>query len=161
MSRGIGYKTLQESTRLRPNRGVIAMRLALPVWENKISPVLDTATRLMVVEVEEQGEVRRSEIRLHEKDLSGRCRRIQALGVDALICGAVTRQMSDMLKQGGIYMIPGISGQPEEVLDACLGGRLAHSKYILPGWSLDGVVKRLKGLNLGKWKRQKRKRDAQ
>lgn len=28
------------------------MRLALPFWENKISPVLDSAARLLVVEVD-------------------------------------------------------------------------------------------------------------
>jgi predicted Fe-Mo cluster-binding NifX family protein len=136
------------------------MRLAFPVWENKISPVLDTATRLMVVEVENRGEIRRSEVKLHEKDLPGRCRRIQALGVDAVICGAVTRQMSDMLQETGIYMIQGISGHPEEILGACLQGRLAHSRYTMPGWSTEDLEKRLKGLDLKNRNRRKKKRGA-
>ena len=30
------------------------MRLAIPVWDDKVSPVMDTASRLLVVEVEDQ-----------------------------------------------------------------------------------------------------------
>jgi predicted Fe-Mo cluster-binding NifX family protein len=124
------------------------MRLAFPVWENRISPVLDTATRLLVVEVKDHCELSRSEIFLDERDVSRKCRRIRSLGVNALICGAVTRRLSNMLNDSGIHIIPGVSGRPDEVLDACLQGRLAHSKFLMPGWNVDGLEEGLKGLNL-------------
>ena len=111
------------------------MKIAMPVWENKISPVLDTASRLLVLEMKEGGAMSRYEIFLDERDLSKRCLRIVGLGVDTLICGAVTRHFSDMLEALGIDLIPGISGQPDDVLHACFEGRLAHSKYLMPGWS--------------------------
>jgi predicted Fe-Mo cluster-binding NifX family protein len=109
------------------------MKIAIPVWENKVSPVLDTASRLMVVELEEGSPMSRFEIYLDERDLSRRCLRIQDLCVDTLICGAVTRHFSEMLKASGIKLIPGISGQPEAVLHAYLDGTLGHSKYLMPG----------------------------
>ena len=112
------------------------MKIAIPVWENKVSPVLDTASRLMVVELNEKGPTSRFEIYLDERDLSRRCLRIQCLCVDTLICGAVTRHFSDLLKASGIELIQGISGQPEAVLNAYLDGTLAHSKYLMPGSSL-------------------------
>jgi len=87
----------------------------------------------MVVELKEGGPSTRFEIYLDERDLSRRCMRIQDLRVDTLICGAVTRHFSELLKASGINLIQGISGQPEEVLNAYLDGTLAHSKYLMPG----------------------------
>jgi len=112
------------------------MKIAIPVWENKVSPVLDTASRLMVVELKDEGPMLRFEIYLDERDLSQRCLRIQDLCVNTLICGAVTRHFSDLLKASGINLIQGISGQPEAVLNAYLGGTLALSKYLMPGSNL-------------------------
>jgi predicted Fe-Mo cluster-binding NifX family protein len=112
------------------------MKIAIPVWENKVSPVLDTASRLMVVEFNENGPKSRFEIYMDERDLSRRCMRIHDLCVDTLICGAVTRHFSELLKASGINLIQGISGQPEAVLDAYLDGTLAHSKYLMPGSNL-------------------------
>jgi len=109
------------------------MRVAIPVWEDRVSPVLDTASRLMVVEFNEEGPTSKFEIYLDERDLSRRCLRIQDLCVDTLICGAVTRYFSELLKASGIKLIQGISGQPEAVLNAYLDGTLAHSKYLMPG----------------------------
>jgi predicted Fe-Mo cluster-binding NifX family protein len=109
------------------------MKIAIPVWENKVSPVLDTASRLMVVDLKEKEPMSRFEIYLDERDLHRRCLRIRDLCVDTLICGAVTRHFSEMLKASGIKLIQGISGQPEAVLNAYMDGTLAHSKYLMPG----------------------------
>jgi predicted Fe-Mo cluster-binding NifX family protein len=123
------------------------MKIAIPVWENKISPVLDTASRLLVVELKKDGDMSRFEIFLDERDLSKRCLRIMGIGVDTMICGAVTRHFSDMLKALGIDVITGISGQPDDVLHACFEGRLAHSKYLMPGWSREGVEESIRKID--------------
>jgi predicted Fe-Mo cluster-binding NifX family protein len=127
------------------------MKLAIPVWENKVSPVLDTASRLLVVEVKEDGELSRFEIFLDERDLSRRCLRIQGLGIDTLICGAVTRHFSEMLKASGIDIIPGISGQPDEVLNACFEGKLAHAKYLMPGLNREGLQEKIKEIDFSRF----------
>lgn len=124
------------------------MRLALPLWESKISPVLDSATRLLVVDVEDKDELSRSEIHLDGMDLPMKCRKIRDIGVDVLICGAVTRQLAARLKASGINIVPGISGRLDDVLHACFHGNLARSEYLMPGWSLDGMEELLGGLNL-------------
>ena len=115
------------------------MRIAIPIWENKISPVLDTASRLLVVEVEDRSEASRFEIYLDEEQVSRRCFRIQGLGIDMLICGAISRPFYRMLMASGVDVIPGISGQAEDVLKACLHGKLADSKFFMPGCRGNGV----------------------
>ena len=110
------------------------MRIAVPVWENRISPVLDTASRLLIVEIEGQREAVRSETPLEEQDIHRRCLRIKGLGIDTLICGAISRSFLGLLTASGIQIIWGISGNPEDVLDAYFEGTLDHSRFLLPGF---------------------------
>jgi predicted Fe-Mo cluster-binding NifX family protein len=110
------------------------MKIAIPVWEKGISPVFDTASRLLIVDVEDQKEASRFEIYLDEQDLSRRCVRIRNLGIDILICGAISRPYSRMLMASGIQVIPELSGQAGDVLDAYLKGSLfSSSKFFMPG----------------------------
>ena len=130
------------------------MKIAIPVWENKVSPVLDTASRLLVVELKEGGEMSRFEIYLDERDLTRRSLRIQGLGIDTLLCGAVTRYFSDMLTTSGINIVPGFSGQPDEVLQACFEGRLGRGDFLMPGWNKEHLQEQIDSLNLkGAYKR--------
>jgi len=109
------------------------MRIAIPIWDDKISPVLDTATKLLVVEAEDQKEASRFEIYLDEHELSRRCLRMRRMGVDILICGAVSRPFYRMLMASGINIIRDISGHPEDVLNAYFHGKLFHSGFLMPG----------------------------
>ena len=110
------------------------MKIAIPVWEDKISPVLDTASRLLIVEVEDQKESSRFETFLDVQDVNRRCVRIQGLGVDTLICGAISQPFLRWLAASGIDIIPGISGHPEDVLEAYLEGNLSESRFLMPGF---------------------------
>jgi len=61
------------------------------------------------------------------------------LGVDILICGAVSRQFLDKLMAAGIRIIVGISGNPEDVLHAYLHGNIYDTKFMMPGVRRDGL----------------------
>ena len=114
------------------------MRIALSIWGDKISPVLDTAGKLLVVDNKNQKESR-FEAYLPEKDLSRRCAFIRGLGVDVLICGAVSRHLTKILMASGIEIVSGISGRVEDVLTAHLQGDLTQPKYLMPGWESDKI----------------------
>ena len=109
------------------------MRIAIPIWDDKISPVLDTASRFLIVDVEDQKEASRFETILDEQDLVRRCLRIRGMEVDTLICGAVSRPFFRMLMTPDIEIIPEISGHVEDVLKAYLQGNLFHPKFLMPG----------------------------
>lgn len=111
------------------------MKIAIPIWDDdKVSPVLDTASRLLIVEVEGQKEASRFETFLDVQDLNRRCVRIQGLGVDTLICGAISQPFFRWLTASGIDIIPGISGHPEDVLEAYLEGTLSDPRFLMPGF---------------------------
>ncbi|SPD72080.1 conserved hypothetical protein [uncultured Desulfobacterium sp.] len=109
------------------------MRIAIPVWDDKISPVLDTASKLLVVEMDGRKETTRFEIYLDERELTRRCVRIRRMEVNTLICGAVSRPFSRILTASGINIIPDIAGHPEAVLEAYLKGNLLRSGFMMPG----------------------------
>ena len=117
------------------------MRIAIPIWNEKISPVLDTASRLLIVDLEGQNEASRFEIYLDEQDLSRRCFRIQGMNINILICGAISHPFARMLIASGIDVIPEISGRAEEVLSAYLQGDLFNSRFLMPGSIRSGFDK--------------------
>ncbi|MBW1720487.1 MAG: dinitrogenase iron-molybdenum cofactor biosynthesis protein [Deltaproteobacteria bacterium] len=114
------------------------MKIAIPIWEDKVSPVLDTASRLLIVEEKNGKESSRFEIFLDEENLSSRCLRMKGLGVDLLICGAVSSAFSRLLASEGIALIQEISGRAEEVLKAYFQGELLHGDFFMPGCRRNG-----------------------
>jgi len=109
------------------------MNVAIPIWEGRVSPVFDTASRLLVLQMDERDEKSRFETYLDEHDVTRKCARVQGLGVDVLICGAISWHFRRLLGASGIQVIPWISGPAEEVLDAFKKGALLNSKYLMPG----------------------------
>lgn len=109
------------------------MKTAIPTWDGKISPVFDTASKLLIVQLEDNRETSRFEAYLDGQNLSRRCSRIYDLGIDVLICGAISRAFCRMLVAGGVNVIPWISGPVEDVLDAWMHGTLFHSRFLMPG----------------------------
>ncbi|MFC1841327.1 NifB/NifX family molybdenum-iron cluster-binding protein, partial [Thermodesulfobacteriota bacterium] len=94
------------------------MKIAIPVWEGKVSPVFDTAIRLLVVDINKQREESRFLYYIDENDITQKCHRIRKLDLDTLICGAVSQAFLKMLLASGLDVIQEISGPAEEVLEA-------------------------------------------
>ena len=126
------------------------MKIGIPIWEDKISPVLDTASRFLVIETDGKKEFSRYETHLEEQGVSHRCFRIQSLGVDILICGAISRLFLEKLMASGIRIIPGVSGHPEEVLFAYLQGNIYDAKFMMPGVKRAGLESKTQPLPLGR-----------
>lgn len=128
------------------------MKIAIPVWEGKVSPVFDTASRLLILQVEDKNETSRFETFLDETDLTRRCMRIQALGVDTLICGAISGHFHRMLRADNVEIIPWISGAAEDVLKAYLDGEIFNSKFLMPGchWQRGKIIKSQSNSKFGK-----------
>jgi predicted Fe-Mo cluster-binding NifX family protein len=84
--------------------------------------------------MENQAEKYRFEIYLDEQDLTRKCHRIQGMGVDVLICSAVSKPFARLLEVAGIQVIPEISGKTEEVLDAYVKGDLIQGRFSMPGY---------------------------
>jgi len=110
-----------------------AMKIAIPTWNGRVSPVFDTASRLLVVEIKEDSEIARFETDISEHFLPSKSMRLTGLGIDTLICGAISRPFASIITTAGITLIPWISGQVEEVVQAFLTSTLFDPRFIMPG----------------------------
>jgi predicted Fe-Mo cluster-binding NifX family protein len=112
------------------------MKIAIPYWLGRISPVFDEATRLVVVETDHGREVGREIQTLTCFDPWGRAREILTLGAQILICGAISRPLEMALRGAGITVIARTCGPVEEVLAAFVNGGLENDAYRMPGCGL-------------------------
>ena len=98
------------------------MRIAVPVWEGRISPLFDVAKQLLIVDIEEGKELSRCVMRLEEEWLPNRVSQLVESAVEVLICGGISRSLVDSLRSSGITVISQIKGKSEQVLAAFLKG---------------------------------------
>jgi predicted Fe-Mo cluster-binding NifX family protein len=111
------------------------MRIAIPMHSGRIAPVFDTATSLLLVDVETGEVVSRREAMLTETDAMRRTQSLRDLGVGVLICGAVSRELATSVQTAGIAMLPWTAGPVEEVLTAYLAQQLPDPRWRMPGCS--------------------------
>ena len=109
------------------------MRLAIPTWNGRISPVFDVAKHLLLVDLDKGQEAGREEAVLEGTDVPSRAGRIAELRVDTLICGAISRALEARLAAAGVYVIPDTRGLIEEVLNAYSSDRLTEQAFLMPG----------------------------
>ena len=111
----------------------VAMKVAIPIWNGRISPVLDVARHLLVVEIDGGVEAGRREEAIDGTDLARRAERVIRAGVDVLICGAISRPLETMLVASGVEVIPHTCGPVEDVLRALLTGQFTAESFLMPG----------------------------
>ncbi len=109
------------------------MRTAIPVSDGRISPVFDAARRLLLVDIENGREIRRTEQTVVEPELGLRAQKVAKIGVDVLICGAISRPLESMLVSAGVEVIPQTCGPVEDVLKAFVSGKLTEQAFVMPG----------------------------
>jgi len=106
------------------------MRVAVPICRGRVSPVLDVAQCVSLVEVENGAAVGRS-----EHPVGGdRIGEIGELGVRVLICGGLSLELEKGLWAHGIEVVAGICGSVDDVICAYLAGRLGERRFVMPGW---------------------------
>jgi predicted Fe-Mo cluster-binding NifX family protein len=109
------------------------MKVAIPHWQGRVSPVFDVARRVLLVDVAGGREADRSELLLRTTDPVRRAREIARGGASVLICGAISWPLEMALSAVGIHVIAQVCGEVEEVLRAFWEGKLLDGAFLMPG----------------------------
>jgi predicted Fe-Mo cluster-binding NifX family protein len=108
-------------------------RLAIPVFESRVSPVLDSCKRLVVVDIEKGREVRRQELTLEKMSAHERIEVMARWGIHKIICAGVSDVMCRFLAGKNIALISGIAGELEKIINAYICNRLDDACFVMPG----------------------------
>lgn len=112
------------------------IRLALPIFHKRISPVLDSCERLLIIDIEQKSEIDRKEIFINKLALPERVKLLRQLEVSTVICCGVSEILFKMLESSHIEPIAGIAGEVEDVICAFCCKQLNNPKYRMPGYKL-------------------------
>jgi len=110
------------------------MKVAIAVWEDRVSSVLDFSQRLFVMELSDGGETSRIQVALSEQSALAKLAQLRELGIDVLICGAVLQPLALAFTASGIQLLPYVTGRVDDVLKAYQAGELGLPQFTLPGW---------------------------
>jgi predicted Fe-Mo cluster-binding NifX family protein len=110
-------------------------RIAFPEWDGRISPVFDSAGLVWVLEIVDRREVTRHCVGLarHNPDL--RAAQLAQLGVEVLVCGAISQPLQRAMAALGIRVIDGVCGETAAVMDALLNHGRIPPPLRLPGFA--------------------------
>jgi len=109
------------------------MRIAISYQQDRISPVFDVATRILLVDIENGQEVRRNKRVVAQNDSLARAQYVSQFGAQVLICGAISWRLENALSSTGVQVIACICGPVTDVLQAFLNDSLSESAFIMPG----------------------------
>ncbi len=109
------------------------MKVAIPYWLGRVSPVFDVAGSLMLIDLEGGREVRRERRTLFGSDPFDRANQVRCFGVEILICGAVSKTLESAMSGMGIDVVSFICGDIENVIAAFKKGGLDVDRFLMPG----------------------------
>ncbi len=109
------------------------MKVALTVWENRISPLFDATRMLLIADIGRRG-ITGSHLEPLDCDSPfSRAERLDELGVEVLICGGISEYFARLVEAHHIEIIPFAAGTVDEVLEAYVGGNIFNKKFRMPG----------------------------
>lgn len=109
------------------------MKIAIPQWQGRVSPVFDASKRLLLIDIENGMQVCRVEVQMIHDDALSRARYMALLGVDILICGVISSGFANAVAASGIKMIPCKCGSVDKVLKAYIDNQLSSARFLMPG----------------------------
>ena len=109
------------------------MKVAIPHWQGRVSPVFDVAGNVLVVEISDGVQRSRQDFTLEAEDPQLRAAGLAQTGADLLICGAISWPLEMALSAAGIDVIPQTCGDVEQVLEAFARGQLQQDAFLMPG----------------------------
>lgn len=109
------------------------MKIAVPDWEGRVSPVFDVAKQVLLVDLGGEDNGGRYTESLGSLGPHDRARRLAELGVNVLVCGAISWPLEALLAACGIRVIPLVCGEVDEVVRAFRDGTLENERFVMPG----------------------------
>ncbi|NQU44765.1 dinitrogenase iron-molybdenum cofactor biosynthesis protein [bacterium] len=94
------------------------MKAAFSAWNDRIAPVFDVARQIWLVEAKEGRILSETEASLSSEPALGKVDELSRLGVEVLVCGAISRFLEGLVAARGIHVVPFVAGDLKDVVNA-------------------------------------------
>lgn len=109
------------------------LKVAFTIWGNRISPVFDSARKLFIVEIKDNRIIDTQYQPFDSGVDSDLAQRINGLGINVLICGAISKRFSDLIEISDIKLISFITGHVDTVLESYMKNNEIIAEFFMPG----------------------------
>lgn len=109
------------------------MKIAIPNWQGRVSPVFDASDTIVLIDIESGRERRRENFRLASLDPVRRAQEVAALGAEVVLCGAISRTLESALNGAGVHVKGFVCGDLEALVEAFMAGTLSDPCFQMPG----------------------------
>ena len=111
------------------------MKIAIPVWQNNISPLFDSSAHLLIAETNDKKIMKEDLISVESLSLFQRINLLEKLEIDIFVCGGITRPILENIRNKNINIIPFICGDVKKIIMAIIKGEDIKNVYAMPGKS--------------------------
>ncbi len=105
-----------------------SVKVAITVWEGRVSPVFDSARTLLIAEIFNSEVIGETYWDFAPGFFLHLQKMFTKLEVNVLMCGAISEEPSNIIEAAGIELISFITGEVKEVLSTYIHGDPRH-KY--------------------------------
>jgi predicted Fe-Mo cluster-binding NifX family protein len=112
---------------------IFTIKTAFAYWEKRIAPVFDTARHIHVVTHESQQITKEIPETLPESPLVQKALKLVELGIQTLVCGAISKSLNGLVSAYGIRVVSYVAGDLRDVVQAWLNGNLDLDAFAMPG----------------------------
>jgi predicted Fe-Mo cluster-binding NifX family protein len=116
-----------------------AMRIAIPIWNDRVSPVFDVSRSIRVADIIDGTVIHQAD---HALGNASRASKLVEIGVDTLICAGISTPLEATLWVSGIEVISDTCGAAEEIINAFASGDIEMLSFRSPGCGCGGNTKR-------------------
>ena len=109
------------------------MKIAISVWENRVSPLFDAAGHILLVRESDREIIEQENISVESLTLFQRVALLKKLKIDLFVCGGITLPILENIRSLPVLTIPYICGNVDCILDALLKGKDIKSLFSMPG----------------------------
>ena len=109
------------------------MKVALTIWERRVSPVFDVCREALILEIGEGNVLSTARESLDSATPLQKIERLMSLDIETLICGAISEPMYWELTRRGVKVIGFIAGDVGEVVQAFVSEALPNAALSMPG----------------------------
>jgi predicted Fe-Mo cluster-binding NifX family protein len=110
------------------------VRVAFAVWDGRMAPVFDVSREALVLTIDGGETVSRTTESVEAPTLSLKAGRLEKLGVQTLVCGAISEPLQHELSARGVKVIAFVAGDLDQVVESFLAGRLPTRTLSMPGY---------------------------